>query len=359
MYKVCYIVYIFTFIFTLTTSNSTSNSFITSTHKYPYDPNTHYTYNPSSKITSFSPAVVQYYSNFASMGYCDDWQLSEFQCCNSFLHQERWEIVAHDDINSSFNFHYGIFKSKQYKKIVITVPGTRNVNELINEMINSDLVSFDDKTEMKVLHYFKDAAWSIKDKLFTDLQNVIEDEYQIVFVGHSLGGAVSTILALASITHNVIDTKHNKVVLITYGQPRTGNDAFANEVMKKVSKVIRVVRAGDMVATIPDCIKTFTGNCRTVFDTNYFDMKYEPKEIGFWTEYFKPNLNYWHIGGLVMLNENLSEFTVCDEYQGENFVGECNNHKKLKIDLHTYYLNTDVAVGSLCYVERPKNEIEM
>ena len=43
----------------------------------------------------------------------------------------------------------------------------------------------------------------------------------------------------------------NHVVLLTFGQPRTGNDVFNNEVMKVVDKVFRVVRSGDIVPTIP------------------------------------------------------------------------------------------------------------
>jgi len=63
--------------------------------------------------------------------------------------------------------------------------------------------------------------------------------YKVVVTGHSLGGAVASLAAVS------IKSAHPNVALklYTYGQPRTGNAAFASYVESKigVSNIYRAV----------------------------------------------------------------------------------------------------------------------
>ena len=99
------------------------------------------------------------------------------------------------------------------------------------------------------MKYFYKWAYSLQSKVLTNLKYELSyaKGYQVIFTGHSLGGAMAAIMAYFAKINGVT----NHVVLLTFGQPRTGNDVFNNEVMKVVDKVFRVVRSGDIVPTIP------------------------------------------------------------------------------------------------------------
>ncbi|KAF8644797.1 hypothetical protein AX16_008259 [Volvariella volvacea WC 439] len=97
---------------------------------------------------------------------------------------------------------------------------------------------------------------------FLNAYNVVADEvlrivrsqlssrpgYTVISTGHSLGGSVASLAALS------IRAAHPNVPLklYTYGQPRTGNDAFARLVEQRigVDNIFRAVHTSDGVPTI-------------------------------------------------------------------------------------------------------------
>lgn len=61
---------------------------------------------------------------------------------------------------------------------------------------------------------------TIKNDIFSEeiLKDIQENkDYQIIFTGHSLGGAISTLASYYYAKHNLAE---NEPVLITFGQPR-------------------------------------------------------------------------------------------------------------------------------------------
>jgi len=80
------------------------------------------------------------------------------------------------------------------------------------------------------------------------LQLVKETHVQtITCVGHSLGGALATLCALS--VKNRFPEKY--IQCISFGSPRVGNQAFAQEFDCKVDKSVRVVNGQDIVTTRP------------------------------------------------------------------------------------------------------------
>lgn len=67
-------------------------------------------------------------------------------------------------------------------------------------------------------------------------------------VGHSLGGALATLLA-----DWIVNCSHHKAILYTFGCPRVGLDAFARKVSlnPKIEKIFRVTHKGDVVTMVP------------------------------------------------------------------------------------------------------------
>ncbi|ETN86882.1 triacylglycerol lipase [Necator americanus] len=87
----------------------------------------------------------------------------------------------------------------------------------------------------------------IKDDL-TTLQSQ-NPTYELWITGHSLGGAMAS-LAASYISYNKIFAA-NKIKLVTFGQPRTGDKAFAASVEKDVPYTFRITHAHDMVPHLP------------------------------------------------------------------------------------------------------------
>uniref|UniRef100_A0A0K0CXG5 Lipase_3 domain-containing protein n=1 Tax=Angiostrongylus cantonensis TaxID=6313 RepID=A0A0K0CXG5_ANGCA len=88
----------------------------------------------------------------------------------------------------------------------------------------------------------------------------IYPSYQVLFTGHSLGGA------LASLASIVFAHRHpalqNKINLITYGQPRVGNYEYAEAHSRLVPDSWRIVHKYDLVAHLPACaFRFFSHSC--------------------------------------------------------------------------------------------------
>ena len=308
-----------------------------------------FSFDPASKISSYSDDLAKFYLHFASAGYCKDEQIASGTCCTSFFSQYGFKTIAHG-IENDYNYNYGVFKSTKLKKIVVAVPGTRDASQLVQEILNSKLVAFDN-TEMRLNKFFKERAEGVKSAIFKALKSAIESKYQIVFTGHSLGAAVSSILAYFAETEGVIKTSKNDIILITYGQPRTGNDVWANELMKKVKKVFRISREGDIVTTIPPCDRgIIDSTCASVFG-DLFDPSYKPKvenEMRFLTD--DSGNNYWHLGGLIMIDKKdmTKVTTTCEYNRGENWSGDCKQSVSVDVSYHNHYYFTDKKVSQLC-----------
>jgi predicted lipase len=71
--------------------------------------------------------------------------------------------------------------------------------------------------------------------------------------GHSLGGALAILAAYDLVDQHIA----TRPLVYTFGQPRTGNYAFATSVMATVPDVYRLTHYRDIVAHLPPCNTTF------------------------------------------------------------------------------------------------------
>ncbi len=285
------------------------------------------TFNAKEQISNFSVDMISYYSWFGSYGYCQDYLVSAGVCCPNLLNNQ-WEIIDHQEIKDEhiidryFEFNYILFRSDINKKYILTFPGTRDKTQLIFEITESNLVSYYNNEEIKIHSYFLEMYKKIEKNIFnsTTLKDIsLHSDYQFIFIGHSLGGAMASIAAFNSVHENYINKKNNNPVLITFGQPRTGNYYFSKKVMEYVPNIFRVVRNGDIVSMIPARI-------------------------------FESKLNgYSHFGGLYVLNEEMTNFRQCKYEQFEDFDDfECVVNVTIHVLNHIYYFNPDLKYGKRC-----------
>ena len=138
-----------------------------------------------------------------------------------------------------------------------------------------------------------------------------------------MGGAVASILAFYGVDKGKINKSKNNIILITYGQPKTGNKKFVDAVMKHCTKVFKIVRDRDVV------------------------VNHAAIDI--------PILNdSQHLGGMVFFNKDMTNFENCNYSSREfdEFVGTKCEMTKTKISLSdlTYhsYLAGNAELSKKC-----------
>ena len=196
--------------------------------------------------------MINYYYWFGCFAYCDDEQIEKGNCCSQYNITNDWTIIFNKeyymDINtfmsivtflldkttkispqiqfmlssikvlvelineyliSIYYYNFAILKSDKYKKIICAFPGTTNGLQFILEVLFSFLVSIANKNEenFKVSKMFYDVFENIKEDFVNALQSLPEinnKNYQIIFVGHSLGGAMATLSSFYCFDQNII-----------------------------------------------------------------------------------------------------------------------------------------------------------
>lgn len=269
----------------------------------PYSPTGEYTFDPSIQITEASEGLIRYFLSFMNVAYCYDGEI-QGNTCGDYTVPSEWEKVysgRENEDEKSYNFL--VFKSDEYKKVVVTVPGTRD-GELMEELLQSGLSKYN---SYKIMNYFKDRGDGIREGVRTGLQIALEGTsgYQVIFTGHSLGAAVSTVLALYMHDDGVV-TSENAITLVTYGQPKTGNEAFVDRIMEICHKVFRIVRDNDLVVSLAS-----------------LDI---------------PVLNdSQHLGGKIYINHEMTEYIVCPYEKRSGFAfTECGEKKLPSTKAHNY-----------------------
>ena len=286
-----------------------------------YSPNIQYDAREIVTQENINQDMLSYYSWFGSYGYCEDVDIP-LLCCKNFtdFFTNKWTMVAESSTTKYFNYNFVIWRNDEYKKYVFAFPGTRNnIIELLNEAANIKLVNYDDVDNgIQVVNYFYKVAIEIRSLIFTT--ETLNDfyahpGYQYIFVGHSLGGAVAAIELYEALNKKFISQDTNPA-LITYGMPRTGNEKWVIDFNTKFKNILRVVRNGDIVSSLP----------------------------------FLPiNNPYRHLGGLVLVNKEMNSMNYCPKDIGEDYPDkECVREISVDIKYHTKYFNPDVLFSQRC-----------
>ena len=284
------------------------------------------TYDLSAKIsTTFKQIVPLYYEQFVSVAYCKDEDIDAGKCCDSQLANQGWirqDVIRPtaeelEELKKKFKdegYNYQILFNEKNKKTLVLFPGTRNsVSQLYQEFLGSTLKDYG-IDGIKCQKYFLDLFESIKDRVFKSLDNAYAKkpeakEYQIIFEGHSLGGVTATLHAFEYANNH----KSQSTVLITYGSPNVGNKEFKEAIDKLIPTIYRVVKNGDIVATIPPKIAL---------------------------------IDFYPTKGLAMIDKDITTLYNCDNQKD----GNCKNSvNPLEISKrHTYYFYSDHQITGSC-----------
>lgn len=208
----------------------------------------------SKTVTKFDSKYlpdIQYYAQYSAASYCDPQNKPgvEIACPNNICPlvtkaTSMTEAVFRDSkVTDTTGF---VARDDTKKTITIVFRGSTSLRNWLgaNANIATETVPYCKKCNAhKGFMTGMRESLSVVDRALTQLRKTNPD-YQIVAVGHSLGGALATLTAAR------LRATGLKVRLFTYGAPRIGDVALSNWISES-GENYRVTRLSDPVPRVP------------------------------------------------------------------------------------------------------------
>lgn len=262
--------------------------------------------------------------------------------------EQGWEHVITKTFPEYSDYTFTIIKNLKFKKMIYSFSGTKSVVELSAQILKSNSIPFKKSIRyIRLMNYYWDMYRNIRDDLKSLFKNNTDPAItQYIFTGHSLGGAMASVTVFDFMQENLIPKSSISPVLITYGQPRAGNYAFSNELMKSVPIVFRIVNDYDLVPSIPPC-ESEGGKCINEFGKTELDQKFQIEDyeriFNQIPESKREKFYPYHFGGLILVKEN-GEFLDCTTKSEVDENDPC--HKRISLinsDYHTNYFGIHLS----------------
>ena len=241
--------------------------------------------------------------------------------------------------------------------------------QIIGEIIHSRLIELPsdiEKEYFSIMDSFSSTFNRIKDDLFNNLMAIPEinnEEYQVIFIGHSLGGAIATISSFYFLTNYNFNSEN---ILITFGHPKVGSEHFARYLTSNLKQIYRIARPNDIATLFPfkemdyifKSISIFKGVkgilefLSNIFAGNVISIAISLiklfkdrddiiKEYSFiFKETSSKDFLYSHTGGLYMIDDSEDKVYHCTDFFNENrnhFICK-NNNIKLSLSLYNDFM---------------------
>lgn len=133
-----------------------------------------------------------------------------------------------------------VFREKE--KLYITFRGLDSMQDCIN-CVNATPKRLED--DLMVHSGYYNCYDSVKNYIIQTIKSN-DDINKVVFIGHSMGGSISTLAA-----YDIHKHFNNKVSCITFGSPAVGNEAFVTKFNDCIKESFRITNRYDIVPTIP------------------------------------------------------------------------------------------------------------
>ncbi|KAJ3075544.1 hypothetical protein HDU98_007790 [Podochytrium sp. JEL0797] len=265
-----------------------------------------YTLVPSPTVSLFTE-----YARLAAIAYQDNTSITTWSC--AYCHDPTISSTTNQTfITTPHNANQGFLALHHAnKEIIVTVRGSATVASCLQDAEALQTLISPLRPTMKVHQGFWDVWKDLKrmgfEKTFLDYLAAFPN-YEIRFAGHSLGGAVVMLAAVDWLERGLISAE--KVKIVTMGQPRTGNKAFANYVNNAGFKLLaRVVHYTDIIPHLP------------------------PQA-----------LDFQHVENEYWINE-MNQLVTCDEVPNQREDTNCQNSVLLwSLPQHLNYLGIECAI---------------
>ncbi|XP_065862927.1 uncharacterized protein [Euphorbia lathyris] len=184
----------------------------------------------------------------------------------SFIKSEFEKLCFLD--NESTDTQVAIWRDSARKRLVVAFRGTEQTKwkdlltdlKLVPAGLNPERIGGDFKEEIQVHSGFLSAYDSVRTRIISIIKLAIgynDDgeeppvKWRVFVTGHSLGGALATLLALELSSSQLSKCGAISVTMYNFGSPRLGNRKFAEVYNQKVKDTWRVVNHRDIIPTVP------------------------------------------------------------------------------------------------------------
>ncbi|CAN8232287.1 unnamed protein product [Cochlearia groenlandica] len=184
----------------------------------------------------------------------------------SFIKSEFEKLCFLD--NDITDTQVAIWRDARRKRLIIAFRGTEQTKwkdlqtdlMLVPVGLNPERIGGDFKQEVQVHSGFLNAYDSVRIRIISLLKMAIgyiddvaerEDKWHVYVTGHSLGGALATLMSLELASSQLAKLGAITVTMYNFGSPRVGNKKFAEAYNQKVNDSWRVVNHRDIIPTVP------------------------------------------------------------------------------------------------------------
>lgn len=138
------------------------------------------------------------------------------------------------------------FLSEEYNKdtVILAFKGTTTSKEVL---VDANIDRIDLGQMGKIHRGFYDYFTEKHRDEIDEIMKAHEEYNNVVFTGHSMGGALATLAAC----YYGIEQPARNIYCISFGAPRVGNKSFAQKFDETVFKSFRFVNTGDWVVKFP------------------------------------------------------------------------------------------------------------
>lgn len=204
--------------------------------------------------------------------------------------------------------------NNKYDAIFVAFRGSNNIQDWISNFHVSKIYPYEKYENVGVEKGFYSIYKTFDSPIFSNIVylSLKYDTNNIILTGHSLGAALSTLLAFDILNDEVYDGL--KIYsLITFGSPRVGNKEFVNSFI----------------------------NINSFRITHYYDIvPHLPQEF----------LKYNHICQEVWYNEDNTDYKICDDedFEDNTCSNSCSPTKCTSTSDHLNYLNFTMGTEGDC-----------
>ncbi|BAT96127.1 hypothetical protein VIGAN_08301300 [Vigna angularis var. angularis] len=184
----------------------------------------------------------------------------------SFIKSEFEKLCFLD--NASTDTQVAIWRDSARRRLVVAFRGTeqsqwkdlRTDLMLVPAGLNPERIGGDFKQEIQVHSGFLSAYDSVRTRIISLIRlaiGYVDDhskslhKWHVYVTGHSLGGALATLLALELSSNQLTKQGAISITMYNFGSPRVGNKRFAEIYNEKVKDSWRVVNHRDIIPTVP------------------------------------------------------------------------------------------------------------
>ncbi|KAI8057318.1 Alpha/Beta hydrolase protein [Syncephalis plumigaleata] len=202
--------------------------------------------------SSVSPAAIQRLQVLASYAGATSCDVRGWDCG---LHCDELTTGTYfitDFFDQETNTYAYIVVNHRYRRIVVAFRGSVNLASWVQNINALQMQATWIANESVLIH--RGFAYCY-DRIEETMRTY--SKYPVTFVGHSLGGALAT---LAAVHLRILEPSSTPPELVTYGEPRVGNAAFADLPLPGqwiFPSPLRVVNFNDIVARLPPILLNY------------------------------------------------------------------------------------------------------